>query len=57
MDRELAIDVLKAIACCSTKELTCGDCPFWDNTKSKCRPWTEEEATKAVRVLNMEVLE
>lgn len=54
MDRDLAIDILKALACCSNEELTCGECPLWDNSKSKCRPWTDEEVAEAVRVLNKE---
>ena len=51
----LAIDILKALACCSTTTLTCGDCPLWDNKTSKCRPWTTEEVTEAVMVLNKDV--
>jgi hypothetical protein len=54
MDREQAIDILKAIACCSLPELHCYECPLWDCKKHKCRPWTNDEVREAVRVLNGE---
>ena len=53
MDRDLAIDILKAVACCSISELHCYECSLWDDEKHSCRPWTDEEVTEAVRVLNM----
>lgn len=54
MDKEFAIAILKAVACCSTRELSCFDCPLWDNKTSKCRPWTDDEVTEAVHTLNGE---
>ena len=42
MDKELAIEILKAVACCSLPELHCYECPLWDTKKHKCRPWTDE---------------
>ena len=54
MDRETAIDILKAVACCSVRELHCYECPFWDDKKNDCRAWTDEEARDAVRTLNGE---
>ena len=54
MDKDFAIEILKAVACCTVRELTCYDCPLWDNKTHRCRPWTEEEASEAVRVLNGE---
>jgi hypothetical protein len=54
MDRELAIEILKAVACCSLPELHCYECPLWDTKKHKCRPWTDDEVREAVHTLNGE---
>lgn len=54
IDKKLAIDILKAMACCSVRELTCCDCPLWDDETHRCRPWTDEEVTEAVHVLSGE---
>jgi hypothetical protein len=55
MDREFAIEILIALACCSVTELHCIDeCPLYDREKYKCRPWTDDEVREAVRVLNGE---
>lgn len=55
MDRELAIEILIALACCSVTKLHCiGDCPLYDIDKNICRPWTDDEVREAVRVLNGE---
>lgn len=53
MTKNLAIKLLKAVACCSTAELTCEECPLYDEHDG-CRPWTTEEVTDAVRFLNKE---
>lgn len=52
MDKELAIDILKAVACCSVRELHCYDCPLWDEKTHRCRPWSDDEVYEAVHVLN-----
>ena len=54
MDKELAIEILKAVACCSLPELHCYECPLWDTKKHKCRPWTDDEVRDAVHTLNGE---
>ena len=54
MDKEQAIDILKALACCSLPELHCYECPRWDCKKHKCSSWTDEEIIEAIRVLNGE---
>ena len=54
MDRELAINILKALACCSLPELHCYECPLWDTKKHKCRPWTDDEVRDALRTLDGE---
>lgn len=54
MDRDLAVEMLIALACCSLSELHCDECPLWDERKGKCRPWTTEEVTEAVYVLKKE---
>ena len=54
MDRELAIDILKAVACCALPELHCYECPLWDTKKHKCRPWTDDEVRDALHTLDGE---
>ena len=53
MTKNLAIQLLKSVACCSTVELTCEECPLYDEHDG-CRPWTTEEVVEAVRFLNKE---
>lgn len=48
-----AIDILKALACCSSNELYCDECPMWNN-KGECMSWTNEDVVEAVRTLNKE---
>ena len=57
MNKDLAIEILKAMACCFIIGLTCSDCPLWDNKTHRCRPWSEEEVTEAVRALSRETKE
>ena len=52
MDRAFAVEILKAVACCSVTELYCTDCPLYEREEKKCRPWQDEEVVEAVRVLN-----
>lgn len=53
MDKHTAIQILKALACCSFSELRCGDdCPRWDAATGKCKNWTIDEVVEAVRTLN-----
>ena len=52
MNRELAIDILKALACCTIHQLSCHECPLYDMETGICRPWTDEEVIDAVRTLN-----
>lgn len=54
MDKDLAIHILVALACCSIPQLLCYDCPLYDAPNNKCRPWSEEEVAEAVRTLNRE---
>jgi hypothetical protein len=54
MDKDFAIDILMAIACCSVSELHCFECPLWNDEIDLCRPWQDEEAVEAVRLLNKE---
>ena len=52
MDRGLAIDILKALTCCTIHQLSCHECPLYDMETGICRPWTDEEVIDAVRTLN-----
>lgn len=55
MGRDFAIEILKALACCTVTELHCDcDCPLWDKKKGCCRAWTDEEVREAVHLLNGE---
>lgn len=54
MDKELAINILIAVAVCSFTGLYCYECPLRDNEKGKCRPWTDDEVRDAVHTLNGE---
>lgn len=54
MDKDFAINILMAIACCSVRELSCYECPLWSDGTRRCRPWTDDEAVEAVRLLNGE---
>ena len=59
MNKQEAIEVLMALACCSLAGLTCEDCPravsvededviFGEDT---CHSWSDDEVVEAVRVL------
>lgn len=52
MDIDKAIKILMAVACCSTVELHCYDCPLWDKNKEKCNAWNNDDVIKAVSMLN-----
>lgn len=54
MDREQAVDILIALACCTVTELRCEECPLWDAQRQKCLSWIDEEVVEAVRLLNKE---
>ena len=54
MDKDLATNILIAVACCTVAELRCYDCPLWDNDTRRCRPWTDDEVRDAVHTLNGE---
>jgi hypothetical protein len=54
MNRDLAINILKAVACCSTHDLSCYECPLFDKETHKCRPWHDSEVVEAVHTLNEE---
>ena len=59
MDRNFAIEILKAMACCSITGLRCDECPFYVEDPelergAECRSWTDAEVIEAVRVLNGE---
>jgi hypothetical protein len=51
MENYEAINILKALACCSSNELHCDECPMWSE-KSECMSWTDEDVVEAVRTLN-----
>lgn len=52
MTKKLAVNLLKAAACCSTYGLSCLECPLYND--GECRPYTDEEIIEAVRFLNRE---
>lgn len=60
MTKQEALNVLIAVACCSTAELTCEECPrcngFEDEiaaspSEETCIGWNEHEVADAVKVL------
>ncbi len=51
MNRDEAVDILMAYACCHVKELICADCPMWVKNKEKCDAWTDDDVVEAVRYL------
>lgn len=53
MNKDLAIKLLMAVACCSVTELKCYDCPLLEKD-GRCRPWRDKEVEEAVRTLNRE---
>ena len=55
MDKELAINILIAVAVCSTTGLICYECPLWDKEKCTCRPWADDEVRDAVHTLSREL--
>lgn len=56
MKERAATKALIALACCSVSELQCNQCPYYNPREADdsecCRPWTNEEVTEAVNVLN-----
>ena len=55
MDRNFAIEILIALACCSVTNLHCIDnCPLYDVDRHACRPWTDDEVREAVYALKGE---
>lgn len=49
MTREKAINILIAVAVCSTEFLNCeGHCPFYHPEVEACEEWTDEQAKEAV---------
>lgn len=59
MTQQEALNVLIAVACCSSGELTCEECPrnkYTDEiapsvSDETCAGWNEHEVAEAVRVL------
>ena len=61
MTKQEALNILIAVACCSTPELTCEDCPrYTDNgddeiaafpSDGTCDGWNEHELADAVKVM------
>lgn len=52
MNKNEAIKILMAVACCSMTELHCCDCPMYDKNKVKCCNWSNEEVVEAVLMLD-----
>ena len=57
MDEERAINILKALACCSVPKLHCDECPMWKPYEDgrlggECYPWDDYDVVEAVRFLN-----
>lgn len=57
MKKDEAIKVLMAVACCSTVELHCYDCPMWDKNEANCNAWTNDDVVKAINTLNGDIAE
>lgn len=53
MNKQVAIEILVALACCSVPELYCTECPLFREDDG-CRAWRDEEVVEAVRFLNKE---
>lgn len=60
MTKQEALNVLIAVACCSSAELTCQECPrnkgFGDEiapspSEENCHGWNEHEVADAVKAL------
>lgn len=59
MNKQEAVEVLMALACCSLTGLTCEDCPRAVSTEDEdvifgedtCRSWSDDEVVEAVHVL------
>ena len=60
MTKEEALNVLIAVACCSSSELTCKECPKCKYTGDEIAPsvsdetcvgWSDHEVAEAVKVL------
>lgn len=58
VDEKKAVEILMAMACCGSIDLTCDDCPLYapsdDEDTLGCRSWTDEEVVEAVRFLRKE---
>lgn len=62
MEKDYAVEILKALACCSVRRLSCSECPMWEEFDDgklggKCYGWTDEDVFKAVRTLNGETID
>ena len=56
MDKQTALELLIANACCSSMLLTCEDCPLCDPPEDdddleSCRDFSDAEVAEAVKVL------
>lgn len=55
MDKQTALEILIANACCSSLALTCEECPLYDPKESddlvSCRDFSDAEVAKAVKVM------
>lgn len=57
MTRQEAIEIVTQVACCSCEQLSCTECPLWEEkveSKGKCVPATPKEVAAAVRLLGMD---
>lgn len=56
MDKQTALEILIANACCCSLELSCSDCPLVydqadEDSVEKCRDFGAKELVEAVRVM------
>lgn len=55
MDKQTALEILIANACCSSMGLTCEDCPFYDPKEDDnlecCKDFSDAEIVEAVKVM------
>lgn len=56
MDKQTALELLIANACCASMGLTCEDCPFYDPPEDdddleSCRDFSDAEIVEAVKVM------
>lgn len=62
MNKDKAIKDLIALACCTVGDLSCLECPRYEEYEDeefggKCLGWTDNDMIKAVKVLNGEIVE